>query len=403
MSEERETIPTLENTTKRIIIIGGGPAGLMAATQLLKSDCEILILDQKASVGRKFLVAGDGGFNLTHSETPGEFRDKYDSEWIKKTIRQFSNKDWIRFLKQIGIETKVGSSGKIFPADEIKPVQVLNAWKEFLAPKVQFVLNTRFLNFDEKQVEVERDGKTEKMDFDYLVLALGGKSWPVTGSDGAWVPVFEKKGIAMNEFQASNSGLVLYENWLGDLEGKILKNIRTTCGDQTCTGDLTVTSYGLEGKPAYAINGALRKMEKPLFKVDFKPQMTNEKVFEILKKAKNPSQGLKELKLGEVAVFWIKNFVSKERFLNPKELTKAVKEFPIGIKGFRPIDEVISSAGGVLDTELSESGELNLFPNVFVAGEMIDWDAPTGGYLIQGCVSSGYVAGKAISKMINWQ
>lgn len=387
---------------KRIIIIGGGPAGLMAATQLLKSDCEILLLDQKASVGRKFLVAGDGGFNLTHSETPSEFRDKYDSEWIKKTIRQFSNKDWIKFLKQIGIETKVGSSGKIFPVDEIKPIQVLNAWKEFLAPKVEFVLNTRFLNFDEKQVEVERDGKTEKLDFDYLVLALGGKSWPVTGSDGSWVPIFEKKGIEMNELQASNSGLVLYENWLGDLEGKILKNIQTTCGNQTCTGDLTITHYGIEGKPAYAINGALRKMEKPLFKVDFKPQMTNEKVFEILKKAKNPSQGLKELKLSEIAIFWIKNFVSKERFLNPKELTKAIKEFPIGIKGFRPIDEVISCAGGVLDTELSESGELNRFPNVFVAGEMIDWDAPTGGYLIQGSVSSGYVAGKAIKlKMEN--
>ncbi len=374
----------------------------MAAAQLLKSDCEILILDQKASVGRKFLVAGDGGFNLTHSETPSEFRDKYDSDWIKQTIRQFSNKDFIRFLKLLGIETKIGSSGKIFPEDELKPIQVLNAWKEYLEPKVQFVLNARFLNFDEKQVEIEREGKTEKIDFDYLVLALGGKSWPVTGSDGAWTTVFEQKGIALNPFEASNSGLVLYENWLGDLEGKILKNIRTSCGNQSCSGDLVCTSYGLEGKPAYAINGALRKMEKPVFKVDLKPQMALEKVFEVLKKAKNPSQGLKELKLGEVAVFWIKNFVSKERFLNPKELAKVIKEFPIGIKGFRPIDEVISCAGGVADTEISEFGELHQFPNVFVAGEMIDWDAPTGGYLIQGCVSSGYVAGKRISKqMIN--
>ena len=383
---------------KRVVIIGGGPAGLMAATQLVKSDCEILILDQKASVGRKFLVAGDGGFNLTHSETPSEFRDKYDSDWIKQTIRQFSNKDWIRFLKQIGIETKVGSSGKIFPEDAIKPIQVLNAWKQFLEPRVQIVLNSRFLNFDQKQVSIEREGKEEKIDFDYLVLGLGGKSWSVTGSDGAWTAVFEEKGIALNPFQPSNSGLVLYDNWLSDVEGKILKNIRVSCGNQSCSGDLVCTAYGLEGKPAYAINGALRTMEKPVFKVDLKPQMAPEKVFEILKKAKNPSQGLKELKLGEVAIFWIKNFVSKERFLNPKELAKAIKEFPIGIKGFRPMDEVISTAGGVSDTEISESGELNQFPNVFVAGEMIDWDAPTGGYLIQGCVSSGYVAGKAISR-----
>lgn len=381
---------------KRVIIIGGGPAGLMAATQLLKSDCETLLLDQKASVGRKFLVAGDGGFNLTHSEAPGEFREKYDSDWMKQAVRQFSNKDWIKFLKQIGIETMVGSSGKIFPEDAIKPIQVLNAWKQLLEPKVQFMLNTRFVDFDEKQVEVERDGKLEKIQFDYLVFALGGKSWPVTGSDGLWTSVFEQKGIALNPFQASNSGLVLYENWLGDLEGKILKNIRVSAGNQSCSGDLVCTSYGLEGKPAYAINGALRKMEKPVFKVDLKPQMTQQKVFEVLKKAKNPSQGLKELKLGEVAIFWIRNFVSKQRFLDPKELAKAIKEFSIGIKDFRPIEEVISCAGGISDSEISESGELYKFPNVFVAGEMINWDAPTGGYLIQGCVSSGYISGKTI-------
>lgn len=386
---------------KRVLIIGGGPAGLMAATQLLKSDCEILLLDHKASVGRKFLVAGDGGFNLTHSETPSEFRDKYDSEWIRQTIRQFSNKDWIKFLKQIGIETKIGSSGKVFPEDAIKPIQVLNAWKQLLEPKVQYVLNTRFVDFDNKQVAIEQEGKSEKIDFDYLVLALGGKSWPVTGSDGVWTAVFEQKMIELTPFQASNSGLVLYENWLGDLEGKILKNIRVTCGNQSCSGDLVCTSYGLEGKPVYAVNGALRKMEKPVFKIDLKPQMTEQKVFEVLKKAKNPSQGLKELKLGEVAIFWIRNFVSKQRFLDPKELSKAIKEFPIGIRGFRPIDEVISCAGGVSVSEISESGELNRFPNVFVAGEMIDWDAPTGGYLIQGCVSSGYVVGKAIAGKIS--
>jgi uncharacterized flavoprotein (TIGR03862 family) len=386
---------------KRVIIVGGGPAGLMAATELLKSDCEILLVDQKASVGRKFLVAGDGGFNLTHSEAPSEFREKYDSDWIKQTVRQFSNKDFIKFLKKLGIETKIGSSGKIFPSEELKPIHVLNTWKQFLEPKVQFMLNATFLNFENNQLEVERAGKKEKINFDYLVLALGGKSWSVTGSDGAWIPIFEEKNITINELQPSNSGLVLYENWLGDLEGKILKNIETSCGDQRCTGDLVCTNYGLEGKPAYAINGALRKMEKPVLKVDLKPQMTKDKVFDILKKAKNPSQGLKELKLGEVATFWIKTFVSKGRFLDPKELTKAIKEFPIGIKGFRPLDEVISCAGGVSTEELSEFGELNKFPNVFVAGEMIDWDALTGGYLIQGCVSSGYAAGKTISKMIN--
>lgn len=386
---------------KRVVIIGGGPAGLMAATQLLKSECEILLLDRKASVGRKFLVAGDGGFNLTHSENKLELIEKYDSDWIKEAVRQFSNKDFIKFLRRIGIDTRVGSSGKIFPSETIKPIQVLNAWKEHLAPRVEFRLNCTFLNFDQGEATVACDGKTEKLGFDYLVLALGGKSWPVTGSDGSWTSVFAEKGIQLVPFRASNSGLELYDNWLGNLEGKVLKNIRTSCGNQSCAGDLTVTSYGLEGKPAYAVNGALRKMEKPAFQVDLKPQMTKEKVLEVLKKAKNPSQGLKELKLGEVAVFWIKNFVSKERFLNPKELARAIKEFSVGVKGFRPIEEVISTAGGVADTEITETGELKQYPNVFVAGEMIDWDAPTGGYLIQGCVSSGYVTGKAIVRALD--
>ncbi len=399
MKEVQEEVPAT-GTKKKVVIVGGGPAGLMAATQLLKSDCEILLLDQKASVGRKFLVAGDGGFNLTHSENKAELVAKYDSDWIREAVRQFTNKDFIKFLKKIGVETMVGSSGKIFPVDHLKPIQVLNAWKQLLEPQVHFLLNTRLMDFEEGQITVEQEGKVQRLDFDYLVLALGAKSWSVTGSDGAWLELFERKEIRVNPFQASNSGLVLYDNWLGELEGKILKNIRVSCGDQTCSGDLVCTAYGIEGKPAYAINRALRGMEKPVFKLDFKPQMSFEKVFEILKKAKNPSQGLKELKLGEVAVFWIKQFVSKERFLNPKELARSIKDFAVGIKGFRPIEEVISCAGGVASEEISASGELNRFPGVFVAGEMIDWDAPTGGYLIQGCVSSGYVAGKSIAKQL---
>lgn len=257
-------------------------------------------------------------------------------------------------------------------------------------------MNMRVIDFSQSSLTVESDGKKEEIPFDYLVLALGGGSWEKTGSDGKWIELFQAKNIAVSPLKASNSGIVLYENWLGDLAGKILKNVVVSCNDQSCSGDLVCTEYGLEGKPVYAVNRALREQEKPQISIDFKPQVSAEKILAILKKAKSPSLGLKELKLGEVAVFWIKNFVSKEKFMNPKELTKLIKQFPIGIKGFRPLDEVISTAGGVETSELDEYGSLKQFPNVFCAGEMINWDAPTGGYLIQGCVSSGYVAGKTI-------
>lgn len=382
---------------KRVTIIGGGPAGLMAATTLLEAVCELILIDQKQTVGRKFLVAGDGGFNLTHSEELTQFLSRYDCDWIRNHVKSYTPNQFRSFLNQIGIPTVIGSSGKVFPEDQFTPAQVLAAWKKYLSSKITFKTNTKMIGFQEGRVQLESNGEITDFPTDYLVMALGSKAWPVTGSDGNWISLFEEKNISVNPFQASNSGVVLYENWLGDLEGKVLKNIRTSCGNQSCSGDIVCTNYGLEGKPIYAINRELRKLEKPIFKIDFKPQMSLDKITQILKQAKTPSKGLKDLKLGEIAQYWLKKFVSKERFLNPVDLAKSIKEFAVGVIGFRPLDEVISCAGGISLTEVSESGELNKYPNVFVAGEMVDWDAPTGGYLIQGCVSSGYAVGKAIS------
>jgi predicted flavoprotein YhiN len=161
-----------------------------------------------------------------------------------------------------------------------------------------------------------------------------------------------------------------------------------------------LTNYGLEGKPIYAVNRALRAMEKPTLTIDLKPQMTLEKIQQILKKAKNPTQGLKELKLSEVSLVWLRKFVSKENYNSAEQLAKQIKAFKIGIQSFRPIDEVISSAGGVATTELTPSGQLVKMDTIYCCGEMVDWDAPTGGYLIQACVSSGYVAGQAIRSLL---
>ena len=370
---------------------------MMAATQLLDSDCKVVIADQKGSIGRKFLVAGDGGFNLTHSEPIDSFVEKYDNSWIKGCVSRYSNADFIQFLHEIGVPTIVGSSGKIFPDASIKPFQVLNAWKVILNEKVEFKLGWRFVDFNERGATFKADSGTEMLRFDYLVLALGGRSWSVTGSDGQWSELLANKGVKLTPFQASNSGLELKNEWLDGIEGQIIKNVLVSSNGLSCHGDVVCTKYGLEGKPIYAVNRGVRKSASPQIQIDFKPQFTLEQVETILKKAATPSDGLKALKLNRVAIRWIKQFLTKEAFTDRAQLAKDLKNFEVPVKGFRPIDEVISTVGGIAVEELDESGQLKKYPQVYCCGEMVDWDAPTGGYLIQGCVSSGWVVGQSIA------
>ena len=391
----------MSTNNKQVVIVGGGPAGLIAAAQLKDSGCTVTIIDQKPTVGRKFLVAGEGGFNLTHSEPVLDFIEKYDNDWIKKCVRTYPSKQFRKYLKQIGVPTIVGSSGKVFPEETMKPAQVLSAIKADIAAHVTYDLGATVVDFDAVSVTIEKESGRSTLNFDYLIFALGGASWQKTGSDGLWVPLFQQKGIEVMPLLPSNSGVVLYDNWLADLtDGMLLKNVITSVDKASCAGDILVTNYGLEGKPIYAVNRALRAMEKPTLTIDLKPQMTFEKIQQILKKAKNPTQGLKELKLSEVSLVWLRKFVSKENYNSAEQLAKQIKAFKIGIQSFRPIDEVISSAGGVATTELTPSGQLVKMDNIYCCGEMVDWDAPTGGYLIQACVSSGYVAGQAIRSLL---
>jgi uncharacterized flavoprotein (TIGR03862 family) len=391
----------LSTNNKQVVIVGGGPAGLIAAAQLKDSGCTVTIIDQKPTVGRKFLVAGEGGFNLTHSEPVLDFIEKYDNDWIKKCVRTYPSKQFRKYLKQIGVPTIVGSSGKVFPEETMKPAQVLSAIKSDIAAHVTYELGATVVDFDTASVTIEKESGRSTLNFDYLIFALGGASWQKTGSDGLWVPLFQQKGIEVMPLLPSNSGVVLYDNWLADLtDGMLLKNVVTTVDKVSCAGDILLTNYGLEGKPIYAVNRALRAMEKPTLTIDLKPQMTLEKIQQILKKAKNPTQGLKELKLSEVSLVWLRKFVSKENYNSAEQLAKQIKAFKIGIQSFRPIDEVISSAGGVATTELTPSGQLVKMDTIYCCGEMVDWDAPTGGYLIQACISSGYVAGQAIRSLL---
>lgn len=382
----------------KIIIVGGGPAGLMTATQLRDLEAHITIVDHKTAVGRKFLVAGEGGFNLTHSEPLASFIEKYDRKVVQDWVTQFTPDDFRLWLKNIGIETYIGSSGKVFPQEGIKPIQVLNAWlKHLQTDSIHWQLKSELVDFDDKTVRIQSKKEIQELPYDFLVFALGGASWKKTGSNGAWFDLLNKKGISLLPFQSGNTGLELKQSaWRSNFEGQFIKNCRLKTGDLAVAGDLVITGYGIEGKPAYAVNRSLRNNNFQGLTIDFKPQLTLEKIETVLRNSDKVRKAFAQLKLSDAIYYWLKEEVSKEQFTDPALLAKQLKSFEIKVIGLRPLDEAISTVGGVSMEAIDSSGQLKQLKNVFCCGEMLDWDAPTGGYLLQACVASGYVVSQEI-------
>lgn len=379
-----------------IAIVGTGPAALMAGTLLVENGFNVQFFDHKKAPARKFLVAGHGGFNLTNAEDLVSFCDKYDSEKVKNAVRFFTPQNFIDFLAKIGIETYVGSSGKIFPKKGIKPIEVLNAWLNYLTANgasfhYEHKLTDIYLSnlvFDTKQGQLT-------VNADAKIIALGGGSWQQTGSLGDWFEIFTKKNIVCVPFESSNSGLVLDSKLLdGELEGGHIKNCCLISAEYSKLGDVVLTRYGLEGAPAYAMNRDFRNGQKIV--IDFKPSLNESDIVNRLQKAKNITEGLKNLKLSKIAIQWIKDSVSKEEYLNTEILVNLIKSFELPVVGLRPIDEVISTVGGIDLTEIDDNFQLKKLPSFYCVGEMLDWDAPTGGYLIQGAVSTGARAARSI-------
>ena len=378
-----------------IIIIGAGPASLMAATQFSIQGHDVMIIEKQKTPGRKFLVAGNGGFNLSHSGELETFVKHYSCDEIQEVVRQFTNQQLRDFLDTIQIPTYVGSSGKIFPEKYIKPYQVLERWITFLKQKaVQFLFNTRMIDYTNHLIVVENSSGIHQFSFDKLILGLGGFSWSKTGSDGTWVNLFEKKGIKVEPFRPSNSGVhvVINENFLNKWEGSRFKNVIVSHHNKSKHGDVIITKYGFEGAPIYFCNASLRMFPDLKLLIDFKPQFSDDKIQQILIKSKNVTKALKTLKLSDATIDLLKSSLSKEDFLNYKLLVSYIKRFEISFQSFRPIDEAISVDGGVCWSELNDNLSLKKFSNVHVVGEMLNWDAPTGGYLLQACFATGYVA-----------
>lgn len=396
--------PYFCNTMQKnqIIIIGAGPAGLMAAQILAEKGFEVHVYEQNKAAARKFLVAGNGGFNLTHSEEIDQFVEKYESLEIQKLVKNFDNQQVVQWLSDLGITTYIGSSGKIFPTKNFKPIQVLKAWLDrltFLGVTIHY--DYTFKDFDDSSVFLKNNDNDVIVKYSKLILAMGGGSWKKTGSDAKWVETLAAKNIEIIPLQSANSGYDTPKKF-HLLQGQYLKNIKVFFKDHSKIGEIVFTKYGIEGSPVYFLNRFTRKHDFPLvIEIDLKPNLSEDEIVAELKSSDRISPILKKkLKLSTTSLNLLKT-LDKETYTDIEILAKRIKKFPIEVLSFRPIDEVISTSGGVAFSELNSFFELKKFPNVFCAGEMIDWEAPTGGYLLQACFSTGFFVGNAVADSVN--
>lgn len=388
---------------KHIAIIGGGPAGLIAA-DVLAPFHEVHLYEQGKSVGRKFLVAGQGGFNVTNSVDGAELAAMYAPPgFLDEALSGFGSAALRNWLLELGIATYVGTSGRVFPVKGTKPIDVLNALRARLVERgVHFHSEHTFVGFDaETNVLIEHEGTRARIQTDYTLFALGGASWSVTGSTGTWPELFAPLGIGTVPFSASNCGVEVDwpEAFAHAHAGKPLKNVRIQAGGSSSFGEATITTQGLEGNAIYpvvpAIREALRSASEAILHLDLKPNNTTEQLLDKIA-GKEPKNYAEALNLDRAAFALLKACTTKERFLSPFALAQDIKELHVPVTALRPIEEAISTVGGIRTEDLSPDFSFKRFPNLFALGEMVDWDAPTGGFLLQGSFAMGHHAAQVI-------
>ena len=386
-----------DSPKKTLSIIGGGAAALYLAAHLDSNKYEITIYEKNKALGRKFLVAGKGGFNLTHSEDAEILITRYTPpQFLAKSLDQFDNSALITWLSELDIPTYKGSSKRIFPIKGMKPIEVLQRFLDRLESNGVTILSDHsWSGWNDKGKLVFDNGLELKSDI--VVFALGGASWKVTGSDGGWLPYFHRQGIKINPFQASNCNHKVDwpEAFAEKHQGQPLKNISARIKDKICKGELVITETGIEGNALYALSPEVRQElktnKKATIYLDLKPTLTDEQVLLKLERStKNTTEILRrDLKLSPVMLAMVKGLVSKEVYMNKPELAKQLKNLPLTLYGAGPIDAAISTVGGIALEEVDENFQLKKLTNHYCIGEMLDWDAPTGGYLLQGCYSMG--------------
>ncbi|HEY1997207.1 TIGR03862 family flavoprotein [Paraburkholderia sp.] len=403
----------------RVAVIGGGPAGLMAAEALAaQAGVRVDVYDAMPSVGRKFLMAGKGGMNITHSEPLEAFLGRYGARrpQIAPLLEAFGPDALRVWLRDLGVETFVGSSGRVFPID-MKAAPMLRAWLHRLKEAgVSLHMRHKWLGWDREWSATSQhalrfmtpDGE-KRVSADAVVFALGGASWPRLGSDAAWVPLLSERDVPVAPLRPANCGFDA--NWSDYFRaryaGHPLKPIAITVTDvdknvQNRQGECVVTETGVEGSLVYAMSAAIRERiladGAATISLDLAPGLPLQRVIDEVTRPRGSRSMSSHLQsrigLGGVKLGLLHEALSKEAFADAARVAHTIKAFPLTLLRPRPIEEAISSAGGVAFEALNAHLMIERLPGLFCAGEMLDWEAPTGGYLLTACFASGLVAGR---------
>jgi uncharacterized flavoprotein (TIGR03862 family) len=388
-----------------VAVIGAGPAGLMAAEALRAGGAEVTVYDRMPSAGRKFLMAGRGGLNLTHSEQLGSFLSRYGDakDALGGAIETFPPDALRAWSAALGQETFIGSSGRVFPK-AMKASPLLRAWLRRLdAAGVRFALRHHWTGWDEAQ-RLTFSAPHSPVGVDATVLALGGASWPRLGSDGGWTDALTRAGVDVSALKPSNCGfLVDWSEHLKRQAGQPLKRIAVSFGDRAVRGEAIITESGIEGGAVYALSPYLRRAidagGEATIHIALRPDMVIDEIGRRLTVPRG-KQSLstflrKTLKLSSTEIGLLQEATGgKVATLAPIEIAQLINAVPIRLTGVAPIARAISTAGGVAFAAIDARFMLRKCPGVFVAGEMLDWEAPTGGYLLQACFATGVAAAR---------
>jgi len=404
-----------DKNNQSVAIIGGGPAGLMAADVLCAKGVSVDLYDSMPSLGRKFLMAGKSGLNLTHAEAFDAFSERFveSKSFLAPILDAFPPSAIRAWATNLGVETFVGTSGRVFPT-EMKAAPLLRAWlRQLRANGLQIHVRHKWMGWDKDGGLMfdTPDGSLQVRSC-ITILALGGASWPKLGSDGAWVEWLCSGNVSVAPLKPANCGFEV--DWSDHLrqhfQGQPLKGITMTAQGQKAGGECMVTDYGLEGGPIYVLSGILRDtLERDgsaNLEIDLTPDIDEASLVQRLSRPRGKKSMATHLKR-TVGLSGIKSALlyegdDRSAFNNSVRLAGLIKTLPLALRRTRPIAEAISTAGGVTWSDITESLELKSMDNVYVAGEMLDWDAPTGGYLLSACFATGKWVGEAVTQKLSF-
>lgn len=398
---------------RRVAIIGGGPAGLMAAETVAASGFEVALYDAMPSVGRKFLMAGKGGMNITHSEPLPSFKARYgaQSAYLSPLLDSFGPAELRAWIRDLGIETFIGTSGRVFPI-EMKAAPLLRAWLHRLRQQgVHFHVRHRWLGWsDAGNLRFTRPDGEFSVQTDAVILAMGGGSWAKLGSDGVWVSILQQRGVDIAPLKPANCGFdVAWSPYFSQrFAGDPVKSVVASMGDHRQQGEFNITASGIEGGLIYALSAPLRdaliRDGKAELTLDLAPGRSLERLTAELSLPQGRDSLANHLRrrigLTGVKASLLREFCHFERCTTAFQIAAEIKALKLPLVAPRPIDEAISTAGGVRFESMDSGLMLQQMPGVFCAGEMLDWEAPTGGYLLTGCFASGHAAGLAAARWL---